>query len=118
MTQTGHDLSCIGNDISWHGVGSFLRNIGADSATARELRPDLAEWATRAKTNALLADLFDLLSVMNANIVGIGSGRRPKRPKFYPRPGERKDEKRFGRNPLPKDDLKKWLEEKRRQRHG
>lgn len=117
MSQTGHCLDDIGSDISWTSVGSFLRQIGADSATARELRPELAEWGTRTKTNAILADIFDLLSMMNANLIAIGSGRRAKKPKPYPRPGERNDQKHYGKNPLPVTDFRKWLEEKRRH-HG
>ena len=117
LTQTGYCLADIGSGITWSSVRSFLRQIGADSATARDLRPDLAEWATRAKTNAILADLFDLLSMMNANIVAIGSGHRAKKPKPYPRPGERNDQKHFGKDPLPAKEFREWLKEKRR-KHG
>ena len=93
--------------------------MGLDSATARKLHPDYAEWVTQEKTNAILADIFDMLSIINANLLAIGSGKRPKRPKPYPRPGAKKDdEKKIGRGALPHDELVKWFEAKRRAKDG
>ena len=75
----------------------------------KEMRPDLAQWATTAKTNSLLADIYDLLATVNANLCAKGSGHRPKRPKPYPRPDRKsRDEKHIG-TPLPIEELKRRI---------
>lgn len=80
-----------------------------------ELSPEMAAWSSRTKTNAILADIFDILAIMNANVMAIGSGKRPKRPKPYPRPGGSGDKstKHFGSKGLPPDELQRWIEQKR-----
>ena len=80
-----------------------------------EMEPDLARWAGTAKTNALLADIYDVLAMINANIVAMGSGKRAKKPKGYPRPGD-KDKQKIGKNALPPDQLRAWFEKKRKER--
>lgn len=75
----------------------------------REMRPDLAQWASTAKTNALLADIYDLLAIFNANFCAKDSGRRPKRPKPYPRPDRKsRDQKHIG-TPLPIEELRRRI---------
>ena len=113
MTRTGHDLSDVGRTLSWGALRYFIENIGADSAIAREINPDVAVWSTTVKTNAILADIYDLLAAINANLIAMGSHKRPRRPKDYPRPGHKQDnEKRFGRGAMPVDELRKWISEK------
>lgn len=73
----------------------------------------MAAWTSRAKTNAILADIFDMLGQINSNLVAIGSHKPAKKPKSYPRPGDKKD-KRFGKNALPADELDSWLARKRK----
>ena len=72
-----------------------------------------------AKTNAILADIFDVLAQINANLVAMGSHKKAKEPKYYPRPGNepKKNTKHFGSGALPVDELERWIEEKRRE-HG
>ena len=75
-----------------------------------------AVWSTRMKTNFILADIYDVLNMINANIVALASREPAKAPKKYPRPGNNRDnenERHFGRGALPPDELKKWIEEKR-----
>ena len=88
---------------------------------ARELDPDLAIWGSNIKTNALLADIFDMLAMINANIVALGSGKKAKRPKPIKRPGD-KDTQVIGKNALPIDELKAFFEKKRQEhekrKHG
>ena len=79
-----------------------------DSALFRELRPELAQWSTAAKTNALLADIFDVLSAINANLCAKGTGKKPKRPKPYPRPGKKSTAKKVG-TPLPIEELRRRI---------
>ena len=120
MTRTGYEIAGLGSGLSWSAFGSFLNQIGADSAIAREVNPELAEWASRAKTNAILADIFDILALINSNLVAIGSRRKAKAPKPYPRPGAKEPEgtKHYGSEPLPVADLREWLEKKRSERNG
>ena len=77
--------------------------------------PEYAAWSSTLKTNAILAEVVDILNALNANIMAIGSGKPAKRPKPYPRPGKKpnKDEKHFGRGALPVDQLHQWIEERR-----
>lgn len=119
LTRTGYELRDVGARLSWGAFRSFLYGVGPDSATARIINPEVYEWATRAKTNALLADIFDMLAMINANLVAVGSRKRAKTPKPYPRPGaEPTGQKHFGKEPLPVDELQEWFEKKRRERNG
>lgn len=116
---TGYELQDIGGALSWSAFGSFLRNVGGDSAIAREMDPDVAVWSGTVKTNAILADIYDVLTAINANLNAIGSGKRAKKPKPYPRPGhkdEDKDKKKYGKGALPKNELRRWIESKRKER--
>lgn len=54
-----------------------------------------------------------MLAMINANIVAMGSGKKAKKPKPYPRPGD-KDKKKIGKNALPPDEFREWLEKKRK----
>lgn len=93
-----------------------MQNIGLNSALMREINPDAAQWNSTLKTNAILADIYDLLAVINANMISLGTHKTAKKPKPYPRPGAdraSKDEKHFGSDPLPVNELHKWIEEKR-----
>ena len=78
--------------------------------------PDLAAWAGLPKTNSLLADIYDVLALINANIVAMGSGKRATKPKPYSRPGD-KDKQKIGKNALPPDQLKDWFAKKRKERN-
>lgn len=117
ITKTGYKLDDIGRNLSWDALDSFLSEIDADSALIREVDPDTAEWGTRVKTNKILADIWDQLSLINSNLVAIGSRKPAKTPKPYPRPGQKPpdDERKIGSGALPPDELKKWFEEKRKQ---
>ena len=84
-----------------------------------ELNPDMYYWSTSAKTNAILADIYDRLADLNANLVALGSGKKAKMPTYYPRPGDKKKEaKHIGRDALPLAEMDKWLEERRRKHNG
>ena len=115
LVETGHELRDVGRVLSWDALSAFLKNIDADSATAREINPELSQWSSIAKTNAILADIFDILSIINANLMAIGSGKRAKKPKPYPRPKQKDNDNKqhFGRGALPPDELRKWFEKKR-----
>lgn len=114
LTKTGHELEDVGRTLSWRALGSFVSNLSPDSALAREINPKISVWATQAKTNAILADLFDLLAMINANLVAVGSGKRARKPKRYDRPIESDNTKKLGSNSaMPRDEMVAWIEERR-----
>lgn len=115
LTQTGHEVNDIGRTLSWDALDSFLSNLSADSALARETDPEISIWATTFKTNAILADIWNELAMINANLVAVGSKKKAKTPKMYPRPWSKDPEntQKIGSDGLPPDELRKWFENKR-----
>ena len=84
---------------------SFINNLPPDSALNRELDPNDEEgmWYTTAKTNAILADLFDVCVAAHAK-----KGRKPKE---YPRP---KRHKKIGSDAIPISEFWDWWNAKDR----
>lgn len=112
LTRTNHELNDVGGALSWCALNSFVKNLKGDSALARDLNKSTG-WEDTLTTNQILADIYDLLQIINANLVGM----RGKKVKFkpYPRPGkEDRDVKRFGKGAMPFEELKKWFENKRK----
>lgn len=122
LTQTGHELQDVGRTLSWDALASFVLHVGSDSALSRDLDAEYQLWATTIKTNGILADIYDVLSQINANLVAIGSHKESKPIKPYPRPGmeeKRENVKHYGKGALPRGEFRKWLEKKREERkHG
>ena len=120
LTQTGYTFDDIGRTLSWGAFESFLSHVRPDSAIISEENPDVGIWASALKTNAILADIFDVLSLINTNLMAIGSGKRGKMPKPYPRLTDRTpdNERHIGSDPLPVDELQKWFDEKRARYHA
>lgn len=120
LTKTGHELKDIGRSLSWDALASFVIYDGNDSALARELDEEYTLWATALKSNGILADIFDMLAQINANLVALGEHKASKQVAPYPRPGmeEKRDNvKHFGRGALPRGEFRKWLEKKREEYH-
>lgn len=113
--MTGHSLDDVGSSLSWEALGSFLHKLEPTSETARELDPELASWAGQVKTNAILADIYDMLALINANLCAIGTGNKAKKPKGYPRP-KAAEKKQIGKNAIPLNDLKAWFDQKRKEK--
>ena len=81
----------------------------------------MSNWATQAKTNAILASIYDILAVINANLCAKGSGKKPKKPKPYPRPwieNKKPEVTHFGRGALPPDELREWFRSKEVDNNG
>ena len=116
LLKYGYELKDVGHSLSWGALHSFISNIEPDSALSRELAPDTYKWSTTVKTNAILADIYDLLALINANLVAIGSNKQAKTPKPYPRPTDKKDGRHIGDGAVKVSDLKKIFINKRRQR--
>ena len=89
LLQTGFEVDDIGCALSWGALGAFIRHLPMTSALVREMHPEESTWATTMKTNAILADIYDVLLDINANLVSVGSGKRAKRANRYPRPGKK-----------------------------
>lgn len=120
LTRTGYTLDDIGDALSWGAFSSFVRCLDLDSALGRETRKNEAAWASRIKTNAILADIFDAISQLNANIIALSTGKASKKITPYPRPFDtkKKDSKHYGSGALPSEDLKSWFEKKRIEHNG
>ena len=120
LTKTGHELKDIGRTLSWGALASFVIYDGNDSALAKELDEENTLWATTLKSNGIMADIFDMLAQINANLVALGDGKAAKQPSPYPRPGmeEKRDNvKHFGKGALPRGEFRKWLDKKRKEYH-
>lgn len=123
FVETGHELREVGRTLAWSTLDAFLTHIRPDSALAKELDLKMSNWTTRAKTNAILASIYDLLAVVNANLCAKGTGKKPRKPKPYPRPWieDKKQEPEvthFGKGPLPPDELRAWFKSKEVQTNG
>ena len=114
--KVGYELNDIGGSLSWRALDSFIRNLSLDSATIRDLNPDIARWSSPLQTNIILADVYDLLSAINYNLMSMASKQKTQQPKPYPRPGKNEDEdkKKIGKGALPVADLEDWFEQRRR----
>ena len=89
----------------------FVRNLGADSAFFRASNPEQAEtaaWVDGSVTCALIADLIDVVRAGNQALAYKNTGKRPPRLDPYERPWARRRVKRYGRDPIPVKDFKKW----------
>lgn len=83
----------------------------------RDLHPDVAQWSTTLKTNVILADIFDCLAQINANLIAIGSRKKAKKVKQYPRPGKKdKNIKKIGNkeSAVSVNKFNLWLERMRK----
>ena len=116
LTRTRYQLDDVGGTLSWSALYSFIRHLTPDSALGRDLEK-YTGWETTVKTNTILADIYDLLQVINANLCGLGS-KHPTRKKIkpYPRPGkDDNNERKIGKGGLPIDKLREWIRSKQ---HG
>ena len=106
----------MGGALTWGSLRAFIANLGTDSALARSMEKSTG-WETTLKTNAILADIFDMLQQINNNLVALGSkGKQHPKAKPYPRPGKDKDKKRkLGSGPMPVAQLREWIKGKQ---HG
>lgn len=77
----------------------------------------MSVWATTFKTNVILADIWNELAMINANLVAVGSKKKAKAPKPYPRPWNKDPDntQKIGADGLPPDELRKWFEQKRKE---
>lgn len=117
LVQTGFTLEDVGGALSWSALGAFLHKVEPDGAIAQEIEPDIAAFSSRFKTNAILADIYDVLAQINANLVGGFSRKRSQKPRRYPRPGDN-SKRHIGKNDsMTVNELDSWFAQKK-QKHG
>lgn len=116
MTRTRYTLDDVGGVLSWDSLHSFITHLRSDSALARELGKATG-WEDTIKTNALLADLYDLLQAVNANLQSIAThGKKKQKIRPYPRPGkDDNNTRKIGKKALPYNSLREWIKERQ---HG
>ena len=110
LTRTSYTINDIGGALSWESLRSFIKHLGTDSALARDLGKSTG-WESTLETNVILADIYDLLQVINNNLVAFASGGKTKKKvKPYPRPGKGEDnERKIGKGALPVAELREWI---------
>ncbi len=120
LLKYGYELKDIGRSLSWGALSSFVSNLDLSSSVSKEINPDLHSWSTTFKTNTILADIFDILALINANIVAIGSHTHTKAPQKYPRPfgQDKNDGQHYGSEAVPISDLRELFANKRKDTHG
>ena len=115
ITSAGVELKDIGDSLSWGALMSFLKNLNSDSALWRSTHPEVAEWGTVLKTNIILADIFDVLSQINANLCGGFTRKKPQKIKPYPRPWAKNEKRKIGgKGAIPKDQIRDWIKNYKR----
>lgn len=115
MTKTRYTLDDLGGALPWRSLLSFIKNLDSGSALARDLGKATG-WEDTLKTNALLADIYDMLQVINANLCAMGGGKK-KTIKPYPRPGKDENKTRkIGSGAMPVNELREWI--RRKQENG
>lgn len=118
LVQTGYSLDDVGGALSWSALGAFLHRVDPESAVAHEIEPEIAAFAGRYRTNAILADIYDILAQINANLVAGFSRKRAQKPRRYPRPGDN-DKRRIGKGSgMAVNELDSWFARKKKQRGG
>lgn len=111
LTRTNYQLNDIGEALSWASLYAFIKNLDGKSALAKDLG-HATDWETTLKTNTILADIFDMLQVIHADLVAWASkGKRKANNKPYPRPGkdENKNTRKLGSGAMPINQLREWF---------
>ena len=105
--KRGYTLDDVGGVLSWDALGDFISKTEPGSALSYDLDPERSDLATTDSTNTLLADIYDLLAVMNRSLAILVTQRRQPKPKPYKRPGKDKTEKKhIGTASIPLADVK------------
>lgn len=119
LVKTGHTLNDVGRALSWDALGAFVQyDTLTPSALLKEIDAERYQWGTTAQTNYLLADIYDLLAVVNENLKIKGTKARGKMPKPHPRPHDKeKNTKKIG-TAVPAAELDAWFTKKRGERRN
>ena len=95
--------------LGWRNTADLARCLLKDQGSYiwRAQHEEECRYGERLQTNAMLADVYDLLANFATAFAAAHSKSRPKKPKRYPRPWE-KCEQRIGRDPIPIKDFDSW----------
>ena len=115
LVAAGWTLDDVPTRLPWRALYAFVKHLPSDSALKRELNGGDSEWATLLKTNAILADIFDMLNGL-AVAFSKAHGGHPKSPKPYKRPGAKDADTHIGSGAVPKGTFMDWWENKSKQR--
>lgn len=120
LLGTGYSLDDVGASLSWDALKSFLSYVKPDSAVYRELHPELSEWSTTLKTNVILADIYDQLSVTIALLRAQLTHKRQKQPDPYKRPWVKNGHtKHMGKKPLASvEEMREWIRQRQVRKDG
>ena len=107
--RTGCTVQDLGEKLDWKTAYGIITHLDAQSALAKKISPEAAEWSSRAKTNFILADIFDVLSAINYNIRSLCGSNTSQKPRPYPRPGKKDGTQKFGKGAIPVKDIRSWV---------
>lgn len=95
--------------VGWRNVADLARCLLKDqgSYTWRAEHAEEASYSEPLQTNAILADVYDLLAHFATAYAAAHSRSKPSQPKRYPRPWA-KDQERIGRDPIPISKFNEW----------
>lgn len=111
LTKTNYQLRDVGGALPWGALLHFVQFLPRDSALKTELVPmtDVERWNDGCANAAILADLFDLVNQMRAEVAVNGTDHKPRRPRPYPRPGAKpKGVQHVGKDPIPVSEFESW----------
>lgn len=109
--MTRYQLSDLGGALSWGALLHFLQFVPRDSAFSQSVQPwtDAERWQRGEATAAILADIFDAVRALDADVMHKGTKRRPRQPKPYPRPwATDKGGVSVGKDPIPVSEFEAW----------
>lgn len=118
LMKRGFTLNDVGGVLTWDALGDFLAKTEPGSALSYELDPERAQWATTDGTNRILADIYDLLAVMNRTLGMIATHKRQKKPAPYPRPGKKQEKRHLGTASIPVSEMREHIMKKLRGSNG
>jgi len=80
----------------------------------------MSQWSTITKTNYILADIFDQISVTNAMLKMLITKKKGKKPEPYKRPGTKETRtKRMGKKPLANaNEMREWIRKRQVRKDG
>lgn len=112
MTMTGRtldeyaDMGAAGTVALVH----LVRYLGPDSALWRETHVEDGtwRWATAVGTNAILADMYDKLSMIDAHLVNAHYKNKVRKVDPYPRPNDGPRGEVVGKGSLPISEFEEW----------
>lgn len=95
--------------IPWTALRSFVAHLDASSALVREIHPDAAEWRGTESVQSILADIYDAIAGFQWSFAAAHREHgKPRKPKPYPRPGQKRKGASVGRDPIPISEFDEW----------